>query len=197
MCVSRWFIFSNIDHSCAVAADSMTRNYRKHHFYDILQNPMLNKALDHNYGNFYLLWTGGRPHLGINLPLLSRQPHDWYITVTSQWACCRLKSPASRLFTQTSIPAQIKEIIKTLRHWPLCGEFTGGNIPRTNGQLRGKCFHLMTLSWSPDILWENHRMRSSHLMNCVHTGIKWNRDIRQLVRSMTIGDIIPTYLYEK
>ena len=34
------------------------------------------------------------------------------------------------------------------RHWPLCGEFTGDRwIPRTNGQLRGKCFHLMTSSW--------------------------------------------------
>ena len=30
----------------------------------------------------------------------------------------------------------------------LCGEFTGDPwIPRTNGQLRGKCFHLMTSSW--------------------------------------------------
>ena len=34
-----------------------------------------------------------------------------------------LKSPASRLFTQTFIQAQIKENIKALRHWPLCGEF--------------------------------------------------------------------------
>ena len=30
----------------------------------------------------------------------------------------------------------------------LCGEFTGDRwIPRTNGQQRGKCFHLMTSSW--------------------------------------------------
>ena len=36
---------------------------------------------------------------------------------------------------------------KSSRHWPLCGEFTGDRwIPRTNGQLRGKCFHLMTSS---------------------------------------------------
>ena len=42
-----------------------------------------------------------------------------------------------------------KEIIKAPRHWPLCGEFTGDRwIPRTNGQLRGKCFHLMTSSWN-------------------------------------------------
>ena len=38
--------------------------------------------------------------------------------------------------------------IKALRHWPLCGEFTGDRwIPRTDGQQRGKCFHLMTSSW--------------------------------------------------
>ena len=45
------------------------------------------------------------------------------------------------------IRAQIKENIKAVRHWPLCGEVTGNRwIPRTNGQLRGKCFHLMTSS---------------------------------------------------
>ena len=38
--------------------------------------------------------------------------------------------------------------IKAPRHWPLCGEFTENRwIPRTNGQLRGKCFHLMTSLW--------------------------------------------------
>ena len=43
---------------------------------------------------------------------------------------------------------QIKENIKAPRHWPLWGEFTGDRwIPRTNGQLRGNCFHLMTSSW--------------------------------------------------
>ena len=73
---------------------------------------------------------------------------SWYITLTSLWARLRLKSPASRLFTQAFIQAQIKENIKAPRHWPLCGEFRGDRwIPRTNGQLRGKCFHLMTLSW--------------------------------------------------
>ena len=38
--------------------------------------------------------------------------------------------------------------IKAPRHWPLCGKFTGDRwISRTNGQLRGKYFHLMTSSW--------------------------------------------------
>ena len=37
---------------------------------------------------------------------------------------------------------------QTPRHWPLCGKFTGDRwISRTNGQLREKCFHLMTSSW--------------------------------------------------
>ena len=37
--------------------------------------------------------------------------------------------------------------IKAPRHWSLCGEFTGDRwIPRTNGQWRGKSFHLMTSS---------------------------------------------------
>ena len=45
------------------------------------------------------------------------------------------------------IQTQIKENTKASRHWPLCGELTGNRwIPRTNGQLRGKCFHLMTSS---------------------------------------------------
>ena len=45
--------------------------------------------------------------------------------VTSYWAWLRLKSPASPLFIQPFIRAQIKENIKAPRHWPLCGEFTG------------------------------------------------------------------------
>ena len=35
----------------------------------------------------------------------------------------RLKSPASRLFTEPFIQAQIKESIKVPYHWPLWGEF--------------------------------------------------------------------------
>ena len=44
---------------------------------------------------------------------------------------------------------QIKENIKDLCHWPLWGEFTSDLwIPHTKGQQCGKCFHLMTSSWS-------------------------------------------------
>ena len=34
------------------------------------------------------------------------------------------QTPASRVFTQSFIQAQIKEKIKAPRHWPLCGEVT-------------------------------------------------------------------------
>ena len=58
--------------------------------------------------------------------LVAGRPH---ITMTSQWTWWRLRSPASRLFTQLFIRARIKE------NWPLCGEFTGDRwILRTNGQ---------------------------------------------------------------
>ena len=48
---------------------------------------------------------------------------DIFITVTSKWPWWRLKSSASRLFTQPFAQAQFKENIKALRHWPLWGEF--------------------------------------------------------------------------
>ena len=47
-------------------------------------------------------------------------------TMTSQWVRWRLKSPASRLFTQQFIRAQIKENIKVPHHWPFAG-----NSPET------------------------------------------------------------------
>ena len=57
------------------------------------------------------------------------------ITVTSQWARWRLKSPASRLFAQPFVQAQIKENIKAPRHWPLWGESIGHRwIPLAKGQ---------------------------------------------------------------
>ena len=56
----------------------------------------------------------------------------------------------------TVYSGQIKENTKAPRHWPLCGEFTVDRwIPRTKGQQRRKCFHLMTSSWhthSPALL---------------------------------------------
>ena len=74
-------------------------------------------------------WKSWKMQFAKSTPLLH------FITMTSQWARWRLKSPASGLFTEPFIQAQIKENIKAPRHWPLCGEFTGDRwIPRTNGQ---------------------------------------------------------------
>ena len=44
-----------------------------------------------------------------------------FIRVTSYWARWRLKSPASRLFTQSFVQARIKENIKAKCHWTLWG----------------------------------------------------------------------------
>ena len=53
------------------------------------------------------------------------------ITVTAQWAWWRLKSPASRLFTQPFVQVQTKENIKAPCHWPLWGEFPGQRASNT------------------------------------------------------------------
>ena len=60
-----------------------------------------------------LYWTGWRPLKHI------------CITMTSYWARLRLKSQASPLFAILLVKAQIKENIRALCLWPLCGEFTG------------------------------------------------------------------------
>ena len=58
-------------------------------------------------------------------------------------------TPASWVFTPPFIQAQMKENVKAVPcHWPMWGEFTSDRWnPRTKGQQRGKCFHLMTSSW--------------------------------------------------
>ena len=48
-----------------------------------------------------------------------RSTSSYGITLTSQWAWLRLKSPASRLFTQPFVQTQIKKIPAT-RHWGFC-----------------------------------------------------------------------------
>ena len=94
-------------------------------------------------------WKG--PKVSIYSVLLDINCPQWtvHITVTSKWARWRLKSPAASLSTQPFIQAQITENINDPRHWPLCREYTGDWwIPSTNDQLSGKCFHLMTSSWT-------------------------------------------------
>ena len=62
---------------------------------------------------------------GVRLPRCQSKNHGWYITVTTYWVRLCLKSPASQLFTQPFIQAQIEENIKAPRLWPFWGEFTG------------------------------------------------------------------------
>ena len=107
-------------------------------------------VLAHVFNNMGLLLLTEITKIGIKITswIFITAILKYSITMTSQWTWWRLRSPASRLFTQPFIQTQIRENIKAPRHWPLCGEFTGDRwIPRTNGQLRGKCFHLMTSSW--------------------------------------------------
>ena len=68
-------------------------------------------------------------------------------------------------------------------HWPLCGEFTGDRwIPRTNGQLRGKCFHFMTSSWDVfrDTETNIHRFNS----RCFSGSIWWPRPVSTMIQVM-------------
>ena len=76
-----------------------------------------------------------------------------HITMTSQWARLRLKPPASRLFTQAFIQAQIKENIKVQRHWPLGREFTGtGEFPA----------QMASNAENVSIWWRHHDIRHRH-----------------------------------
>ena len=76
--------------------------------------------------------------------------HDYFITMTSQWAWWRLRSPASGLFTQPFIQTQIKENIKAPRHWPLCGEFTGtGEFPAQ----RASYAEYVSIWWRHHVMW--------------------------------------------
>ena len=60
----------------------------------------------------------------------------------------RLKLPASRLFSQPFIQAQIKENIKALCHWPLGGEIPGDRwIPAQMPSNAENVSILMTSSW--------------------------------------------------
>ena len=56
--------------------------------------------------------------------VLVKKTYMRYITVTSWWARWCLKSPTWPLFTEPLVQVQIKEIIKSPRHWPLWGRNT-------------------------------------------------------------------------
>ena len=80
-------------------------------------------------------------------------PENWmpwrgiYTTVASYWARWRLKSPASPVYSTFYSGADQRKHHSSDSLAFVC-EFTCDRwIPRTNGQLRGKCFHLLTSSW--------------------------------------------------
>ena len=78
-----------------------------------------------------------------------------------------LKSPASWLFTQAFIQAQIIEKlnIKAPRHWPLWGEFTGDQwIPHTKSQQRRTFF----------IWWRHHEWWKPRTTEAKHAEEKYN-----------------------
>ena len=75
-----------------------------------------------NSPNAFELFTGYKFNF-----LFLRKGGKYTYSLKSPW---RLKSPASRLFTQSFIQTQIKENIKAPRHRHLCGEFIGtGEFP--------------------------------------------------------------------
>ena len=63
-----------------------------------------------------------RPHSVLSIKALQWNNFCWTLKCRKGWARWCPKSPASRLFTQPFIQAQIKENIKAPRHWPLWGK---------------------------------------------------------------------------
>ena len=93
-----------------------------------------------------------------NTPRRSSHITSRDITMTSQWVGWRLNSPASPLFTQPFIRAQIKENIKAPRHWPLCGEFTGtGEFPE----------QMASNAETVSIWWRHHELCVRFALCCV------------------------------
>ena len=77
--------------------------------------------------------------------------HYFHTTVTSYWARWRLKSPASRLFTQPFVQVPVKENIKAPSHRPLRGIYRWPVNSLHTGSVTQKCFLLMSSSCSQSI----------------------------------------------
>ena len=70
------------------------------------------------------------------------------ITVTSELARWRLKSPAFRLFAQQFVQVLIKENIKARRHWPLWGGIHRSPVDSPHkGPVTRKMFPFYDASW--------------------------------------------------
>ena len=87
----------------------------------------------------------------------------WHYTDVIMGAIASQITSLAIVYSAAFIQMQIKENIKAPRHWPLCGNRW---ISRTNGQYRGKCFHLMTSSWK----WGYFRPTHIFKLNFTGTG---------------------------
>ena len=113
---------------------------------------------------------------------LSLWQHIESITVTSELVQWRLKSSASRLFTQPFIQAQIKENFKVPRHCPLCG--VTGELP---AQMASNAENVS--------IWWRHRApwwQSWHHKNspCSLSSSVWSHDCKQLPYTLRGLDIL-------
>ena len=98
---------TDVENICSIILDLFRNIWLRESRFWIKQSPLI--CWRHDMETFSHYWPRVR---GIDWwPVSNHQPHH----------CLR--------------KAQTKENINALRHWPLCGEFTGDRwIPRTNGQ---------------------------------------------------------------
>ena len=100
-----------------------------------------------------------------------------YMVYVHHYSDVNMSAMVSQLLAQPFVQANIKENIKVPRHWPLWGESTTDQwIPLTQGQLRWKCFHLMTpCPHTPGIsVWQQYWASTNnnilHSVGIVHIG---------------------------
>ena len=135
-----------VDHSDVVRASPVGATPATSSFstYSWLQWISIDNCMQDETRNIYVLGFGARYTKGLTV---SRNDNVIYSNVCycvhlglklqwrHQWARWHLKSPASRVFAQPFIQAQIKENIEAPRHWTLWGQFTDDRwIPRTRSQ---------------------------------------------------------------
>ena len=124
-------------------------------------------------------------------------PDEHYIDVIKQrW---RLKSPASWLFIQSFIQAQIKENIKAPRHWPMWGNSPGPVNSPHKGPVTRKMFPFddvfmeyisiplklcFNVEWIPicsrelAVIMRTYLIYASRCFN--HVGLVWAREIQSV-----------------
>ena len=96
----------------------------------------------------------------------------FHITITSQWPRWRLESPASRLFIYSTVYSGADQ----RKHQGSTSLAFVWGIHRTKGQLRGKCFHLMTSSRRPiSSLWNSPRCDRKTLYGLVNMALSMKK----------------------